>query len=63
MNNPGNGRSITQLQVSPGGGRHGDNPYIKISTSDQGIIKIVDGTKKTYKTDGKENATIIFNGK
>lgn len=63
INNPGNGRNITQLQVSPGGGRHGDNPYIKISTSDQGIIKIVDGTKNTYKTDGKENATIIFTGK
>ncbi|WP_179289846.1 hypothetical protein, partial [Shouchella clausii] len=24
INNPGNGRNITQLQVSPGGGRHGD---------------------------------------
>lgn len=63
INNPGNGRNITQLQVSPGGGRHGENPYIKISTSDQGIIKIVNGIKNTYKTDGKENATIIFTGR
>jgi hypothetical protein len=63
INNPGNRRNITQLQVSPGGGRHEDNPYIKISTSDQGVIKIVNGTKNTYKTDGKENATIIFTGR
>ncbi|WP_218831401.1 hypothetical protein [Shouchella clausii] len=41
INNLGSGRNITQVQVSPGGGRHGNNPYVKISTSDQGIIKVV----------------------
>ena len=41
IGNTGNGRNITQVQVSPGGGRHGLSPYIKISTSDQGIFKIV----------------------
>ncbi len=62
VNNTGSGRNITQVQVSPGGGRHGGNPYVKISTSDQGIIKIVQGSSSTYKTDGKETATIIFTG-
>ena len=62
INNPGGGKNISQVQVSPGGGRHGSNPYVKISTTDQGIIKIVDGTESTYVTDGKETATIIFSG-
>lgn len=62
VNNPGGGKNISQVQVSPGGGRHGSNPYVKISTTDQGIIKIVDGIESTYKTDGKETATIIFSG-
>nr|WP_296006461.1 hypothetical protein [uncultured Blautia sp.] len=62
INNPGGGKNISQVQVSPGGGRHGSSPYIKISTTDQGIIKIVDGIKDTYKTDGKETAIIIFLG-
>jgi filamentous hemagglutinin len=62
INNPGNGRNISQVQVSPGGGRHGENPYVKISTTDEGIIKIVDGAESTYKTDGTETAKIIFTG-
>jgi len=62
INNPGKGKNISQVQVSPGGGRHGPNPYIKISTTDQGIIKIVDGPKSSYLTDGKETSTIIFIG-
>lgn len=62
INNPGGGKNISQVQVSPGGGRHGSNPYVKISTIDQGIIKIVDGLESLYKTDGKETATIIFSG-
>ena len=62
INNPGGGKNISQVQVSPGGGRHGGNPYVKISTTDQGIIKIVNGSESLYKTDGKETATIIFSG-
>ena len=62
INNPGGGKNISQVQVSPGGGRHGSNPYVKISTTDQGIIKIIDGSESLYKTDGKETATIIFSG-
>ena len=58
--NPGNGKNISQVQVSPGGGRHGKNPYVKFSTTDQGIIKVVDGYEKDYKTDGKEKAILIF---
>ena len=62
INNPGSGKNIVKVQVSPGGGRHGKNPYVKISTIDQGKIKMVDGPKSLYKTDGKETATIIFSG-
>lgn len=62
INNTGDGKNITQVQVSPGGGRHGGLSYVKISTNDQGIIKIVDGPESLYKTNGSENATIIFEG-
>ena len=62
INNPGGGKNISQVQVSPGVGRHGSSPYVKISTTDQGIIKIIDGSESLYKTDGKETATIIFSG-
>ncbi|MGG4095918.1 WXG100 family type VII secretion target [Paenibacillus lautus] len=48
IHNTGSEKNITQMQVSPGGGRHGDSPYVKISTSDQGIIKIVDGSENVY---------------
>ena len=34
-------RNITQVQVSPGSKRHGDVPYVKISTNDIGIQKII----------------------
>ena len=61
VNNPGAGKNISQVQVSPGGGIHGELPYVKISTYDQGIIKIVDGPKNLYKGYAVENATIIFN--
>ncbi|MFS0861054.1 hypothetical protein, partial [Paenibacillus taichungensis] len=63
IQNTGGDKNITQMQVSPGGGRHGESPYVKISTSDQGIIKIVDGSENVYKTDGAETATIIFTGR
>ena len=53
-------RNIAQLQVSPGAGRHGSQSYVKISTTDQGIIKIVTGSEASYLTDGMETATIIF---
>ncbi len=61
QNTSGN-MNISQVQISPGGGRHGINPYIKISTTTQGIIKIVFGDPNTYKTDGKETAILIFTG-
>ena len=53
-------RNITQVQVSPGSKRHGGVPYVKISTTDIGIQKIIDVTPAQYKTDGKENATLLF---
>ena len=60
VGNSSNERNITQVQVSPGSKRHGDVPYVKISTTDIGIVKIIDGTPKQYKTDGHEKATIFF---
>ena len=42
----GKGHNVNQIQFSPGGGRHGESPYIKISTTDnQGKIKVVFGKK------------------
>lgn len=34
----------------------------KISTNDQGIIKVVDGAECAYITGGKETSTMIFTG-
>ena len=50
-------KQITQIQVSPSSARHGGK-YYKISTSDRGIVKVVD--KKTYKPTPNEKATIIY---
>ena len=38
-------RNIAQIQVSPGSKRHGDVPYVKISTTDIGKIKIIGASK------------------
>lgn len=46
--------------VSPGSNRHGNVPYVKISTSDIGRIKIIDSGPSDYKTDGKENSVLLF---
>ncbi len=62
IHNTGNGMNISQVQISPGGGRHGASPYIKISTIDQGIFKIVDGSAADYISNAVEKATIFFTG-
>ena len=51
--------SVTQIQVHPGGGRHGGT-YIKISTSTEGVVKIVDPA--TYKAMPGEKARIVRMG-
>ncbi|MCC8042190.1 MAG: hypothetical protein LIO69_01460 [Oscillospiraceae bacterium] len=56
-------KNIQQVQVSPGSKRHGNVPYVKISTSDYGKIKIVGASEKEYKTDGKETSIILFRRK
>ena len=58
--NPSKDRNISQIQVSPGSKRHGSVPYVKISTSDIGKIKIVGSNPKSYKSDGNEKAKILF---
>ena len=61
ITNPSKERNIDQVQVSPDGSRHhGNVPYVKISTSNEGLIKVIDGTRKQYRTDGKEKARLIF---
>ena len=52
-------RNITVIQVSPKSKRHGDVPYVKVSTNDGGKYKVV-SKKEGYKTDGKEKASIYF---
>ncbi len=61
--NPGQDKNITQIQVSPGSKRHGSVPYVKISTSDYGKIKIIGSEPGKYKTDGKETAHLLFRRK
>lgn len=60
VDNPSKQRNITQIQVSPGGGLHGKDSYVKISTRDQGKIKIVKGSPDDYKHGENENAHLIF---
>jgi len=56
-------RNISQIQVSPGSKRHGDVPYVKISTTDCGKIKIINASPSEYKSDGRETAKLIFRRK
>lgn len=53
-------RNISQIQISPGSKRHGNVSYIKISTTNIGKFKIINGSRKEYKTDGTETAKILF---
>ena len=52
-------RNITQVLVSPGSKRHGEVPYVKIST-DNGRYKVINSRPEEYKTDGKEKAKLFF---
>lgn len=52
-------KNIATILVSPGSKRHGNISYVKISTNDLGVFKVVSDEKK-YKTDGKETAKIYF---
>ena len=61
--NPSKDRNISQIQVSSGSKRHGNVPYVKISTYDIGKIKIIGSDSKSYKTDGNEKAKILFRRK
>lgn len=61
ITNPSKERNIDQVQVSPDGSRHhGNVPYVKISTSNESLIKVIDGTREQYRTDGTEKARLIF---
>ena len=61
ITNPTKERNIKQVQVSSdGSSRHGNIPYVKISTSNEGNIKVIDGTPETYKAGDNEKARMIF---
>ncbi len=61
ITNPSRERNIDQVQVSLDGSRHhGNAPYVKISTSNEGLIKIIGGIREQYRTDGTERARLIF---
>ncbi len=51
------GGDINNIQVHPGGGRHG-GAYYKISSSTKGVIKVVD--RAAYVATPGEKAAIIF---
>ena len=63
VGNSNKSRNITTVEVTPGSPRHGNVPYVRISTSDLGKFKVINGTKTQYKTDGSENAKLIFRRK
>ena len=59
--NPTKERNIKQVQVSPdGSSRHGNVPYVKISTSNEGKIKVINGTREQYVLGNNEKARMIF---
>lgn len=58
VDNKSKERNISNIQVSPGSKRHGETPYVKISTN-SGKFKVVSDESK-YKSDGKEKAKIYF---
>ncbi|MBR1646622.1 MAG: hypothetical protein IJ685_07575 [Selenomonadaceae bacterium] len=61
ITNPSKERNIDQVQISPDGSKHhGNVPYVKLSTSNEGLIKVIDGTREQYRTDGTEKARLIF---
>ncbi len=63
VGNSNKNRNITAVEVSPGTPRHGNIPYVRISTSDLGKFKVINGSKNQYKTDGLESSKLIFRRK
>ena len=61
ITNPSRDRNIKQVQVSPdGSSRNGSIPYVKISTSKEGKIKVINGTSETYQTAWNDRTRLIF---
>lgn len=63
VGNSNKNRNVTTVEVTPGTPRHGNVPYVRISTSDLGKFKVINGTKEQYKTDNCEKAKLIFRRK
>lgn len=61
ITNPTKERNVKQVQISPdGSSRHGNVPYVKISTSNESKIKVIDSTREKYVPDNNEKARLIF---
>ena len=61
ITNASKDRNIKQVQVSPdGSSRHGNVPYVKISTSNKSKIKVINGTPEEYVPGNNEKARMIF---
>ena len=61
ITNASKDRNIKQVQVSPdGSSRHGNVPYVKISTSNESKIKVINGTPEEYVPGNNEKARMIF---
>ncbi len=59
VENPSVIKNITVVQVSPGSKRHGETPYVKVSTLNSGKYKIV-SKKDRYRSDGHEKAKVYY---
>ena len=59
VKNPTKERNIATVLVSPGSKHHGEVSYVKVSTNDVGVFKVVSDERR-YKSDGKETAKVYF---
>jgi len=60
VSKPDKTHNIAQILVSPGSVRHGNVPYVKISTNDIRVIKVVDGSPSQYISAGETERRVIF---
>ncbi len=59
VKNASKSRNVSQILVSPGSKRHGETPYVKVSTTDGGKYKVA-AFKDKYVSDGKEKAKVYY---
>ena len=50
---------IARKLIEPGSKHHGEVSYVKVSTNDVGVFKVVSDERR-YKSDGKETSKVYF---